>query len=225
MNLLIIPLIPIIAAGIIGFIALFSLIIVVATTDFKEVNMCVLGPKQAGKTTWYNYLRDCHENEPQATDVDEYQDFIVTMNNGKKLKVVKVKDIGGSDNHQENYAENLVKDSNVIFFFFNAKQFLDNNVESNGEPNYQKIVCYRLVAIDKWMQANKKEYKYFNIVMSHADDLGPTKDWKKRETEIKEILRSYDGGAINNNMLEHCSILNCTDKKQLEKLVDKLDIK
>jgi hypothetical protein len=192
--------------------------------SLKKVNMCVLGPKQAGKTTWYNYLRDCHENEPQETDVVEYQKFTVTLNDGRQLRVARGKDIGGGNSLQETEGEGLVKDSNVIFFFFNAKQFLDNNVESNGEPNYQKIVCYRLVAIDKWMQAHEKNYKYFNIVMSHAD-LIPENDRKKRGNEIMEVLRNYDGGAINNDMLEHNFMLNCTDEKQLSTLVNTLKIR
>ena len=181
--LIFIPLIPIIIIGV-GGIASWIYLLLKSISIWKgrrKIYMSVLGMEGAGKTTWYDYLRRENRASEGATSGEvEIGEFTIPYEDDKgtrELTIAKGLDISGARDSQSSYKDQIEK-SDVIFFFFDVKKYLDN-------AEYQKDVHSRLDLIyDYIMEFNKKTNDVY-LIASHK---GKVKDPKKALKQVRDIL-------------------------------------
>ncbi len=91
----------------------------------KNMKMVVLGKAQAGKTSFYNFLKDDDPGNPDQTPGETIiEEFDVKDSEGHIMTIASVKDINGD--YVAKYYKELVEGNDVILFLFDAKQFMTN---------------------------------------------------------------------------------------------------
>lgn len=91
----------------------------------KNMKMVVLGKAQAGKTSFYNFLKDGDPGNPDQTPGETIiEEFDVKDSEGHIMTIASVKDINGD--YVAKYYKELVEGNDVILFLFDAKQFMTN---------------------------------------------------------------------------------------------------
>ncbi|WPC15481.1 hypothetical protein LEQ04_00350 [Riemerella anatipestifer] len=119
---------------------------------FKDVkngdNLCVIGMPQAGETRFLSYLRRI-PFLGVSTDEETHEDFVIRLKNETEINIKKATDLGGMDTYREKYSS-LIEESQYIFFFFNIKQYLEN------EEEYQRKCNSRLLQIFMDFENTKK---------------------------------------------------------------------
>lgn len=182
--LIFIPFIPIIiwgVGGIVSGIAAYFLIKSIWKGRCK-IYMTVLGMEGAGKTTWYDFLRGENRAAEGATSGGvEISEFTIPYKDDKGTRMVTIAkglDISGAETMITEFYKAQIEKSDVIFFFFDVKKYLDN-------AEYQKDVHSRLDLIyDYIMEFNKKT----NDVYLIASHMGKVKDPKKASKQVGDIL-------------------------------------
>ena len=103
-------------------IALIAWIIDKCCDDGKPISICILGQKESGKTTIYDWLKE-GEFVPgyKQTNTDDYEEFEY-----KGLKIAKGQDIGGADTYIYEY-ETRIKNCDICIFVFDVNKFLNDS--------------------------------------------------------------------------------------------------
>ena len=181
----------------------------------KKVKLAILGPNEAGKTTLWNYFAGkpsspiYEQTEGIQTISFKASNIVWTTINPKYFKV-EGPDINGNGDYIRNYWRKIIKNSDMIIFVFNAKNYLDN------EHEYQRDVNQRLQfvksTIDKQTDGNTRKVW---LLGSFADKLKNRKeDWEK----IIDIIKTKPYCDISNNS----ACFNLTNAKELEDYYQKM---
>lgn len=170
----------------------------------KEVGMAVLGIDQSGKTTWYDYLCKTNRNE-KGTTKDDIDAFTLKFDDGKKVHIKDGIDIGGGSVNISPYYENMIKENDVILFFFNAKKYIE-------ETEYMRECNARLDFINKKKHESQKIY----IIMTFADKL---KNRTEAYNKAYELLKSR---PYIKEMTDNFVLINMTDEQEKKELKEKM---
>ena len=191
----------------------------------KEVGMAVLGIDQSGKTTWCDYLCKTNRNE-KGTTKDDIDAFTLKFDDGKKVHINEGINIGGgSVNVSPYYYENMIKENDVILFFFNAKKYIEETEymrECNARLDLinNKIIKYNLYNLynDTSDIINNKrcESKKIYIIMTFADQL---KDRTEAYNKAYELLKSR---PCIKEMTDNFVLINMTDEQEKKELKEKM---
>ncbi|KAA6328032.1 hypothetical protein EZS27_023035 [termite gut metagenome] len=153
---------------------LFPLVgIFAAFWSSDKIGLAVLGMGGAGKTTFYNYLRDKPVSGvyEQTTRI-EYNKFSIELQDGKKITIKKGQDISGEEDFVQPYYESMMKDADIVLFFFDAYEYLHK--EQN--KNYDRETNARI----DFIYEKKRDGLY--IILTHAD-----KFYDKRKKALEDI--------------------------------------
>lgn len=89
---------------------------------YYGTQICVLGPRKAGKTTFLNWLRYVgYITNYRPTNREPYEMFFY-----KEKKIGKGEDIGGGNEFKSEYIDKIEK-CDICIFVFDANQFLNDN--------------------------------------------------------------------------------------------------
>lgn len=164
----------------------------------KKIGMAVLGMKQSGKTTWYNFLTG-DNRVSQTYDSVDIKEISLKFPDGKEARIKEGKDIGGDDGNVSVYYKEMIENNDVVLFFFNAYDYLNDikkQREVNGRLEYikrhldDKMLCYIMTYADKLPDKNSSLNEILNVL---------------KERDLFKMQKGY-------------FLVNATDKNDLEKL-------
>lgn len=214
---------PLIIGGVGG--ALIGTIAIIASGDDaketykgkKLVNLAILGPNAAGKTTLWNYLKGVPSSKTyQETSEKTSMHFVASGITWNAIKsdisergcAFKGYDINGHGDFIRTEWASLVNDSKMILFIFNAYKYL-NNVE------YQRDVNQRLQFVKNCLDKKNDSSTHVWILGSHSDSLRDKKnDWEKIIGMIRQ--KPYSDLSHNN------ACLNLTNSDELKGYFNKM---
>ncbi|MDR7693754.1 hypothetical protein D1Z97_09240 [Riemerella anatipestifer] len=182
---------------------------------FKDVkngdNLCVIGMPQAGKTRFLSYLRRI-PFLGVSTDEETHEDFVIRLKNETEINIKKATDLGGMDTYREKYSS-LIEESQYIFFFFNIKQYLEN------EEEYQRKCNSRLLQIFMDFENTKKSggrKKKIILFGTHKDllTISETEALKK----FKQLIEKKKYKNFKDNVL----LIDTTKDEELKLIVEKI---
>ena len=131
-----------------------------------RIKLSVIGMTGSGKTTLFDAIRNENRaNEEGATDnvgVKLPEKVLEMKINDKTIKISETTDYDGDRTAARNF-KNLIKDSDIIVFVFNAIEFENNTVNKDDERTYQDLFIAKLNAALKSFP--KKEDKKFVLLL------------------------------------------------------------
>lgn len=214
-----------IPAIIVAVIGLFSIIIIIsgdsASDTFKNersVDLAILGPNEAGKTTLWNFLKGSTASKVyQETDGKEALSFVASsiIWNAVKLDepIERLKftgyDINGNGDFIRTDWEKIIEKSNMIIFVFNSYKYLNSE-------DYQRDINQRMQFVYSTVrkQTDGKNRGIW-LLGSYADKLdNKKKDWER----IIGIIKTKPYCDISHNN----ACVNLTNDNELKEYYKKI---
>ena len=152
----------------------------------KNMKMVVLGKAQAGKTSFYNFLKDGDPGNPDQTPVETIiEKFDVKDSENHIMTIPKVTDISGQSDYVAKYYKELVEKNDVILFFFNSKDFMT-------DEEYM-IDVVDLIAMISIYDTESPKSKEVHIVPTFKDEAvsNGISDNSLKERLLTELNRDY----------------------------------
>lgn len=128
-------------------------------------SIAVLGMKGAGKTLFYRLLQHKEYNADADSNTSEkdYGEFIYKTKKGRKIKIMAGLDIGGQPDMAKKHYNDLINQSDTIFFLFDLHNYLN-------EKEYLEDTNARLDYISRHV-SNKSLY----VFCTHMNKIETTK--------------------------------------------------
>lgn len=123
---------------------------VLIRTIFKRIegkSIAVLGMQGAGKTHMLANMQDKEYIPNPTIGVERYERFSISKE-GRDMIINSGKDIGGGVENCSNFYESMIKDSDIVFFLFDAYKYLSSE-------EYQKDAQARLDFIHRKTKVNQ----------------------------------------------------------------------
>jgi GTPase SAR1 family protein len=152
----------------------------------KNMKMVVLGKAQAGKTSFYNFLKDEDPGNPDQTPVETIiEKFDAKDSENHIMTISSVIDISGQWNYVAKYYKELVEKNDVILFFFNSKDFMT-------DEEYM-IDVVDLIAMISIYDTESPKSKEVHIVPTFKDEAvsNGISDNSLKERLLTELNRDY----------------------------------
>lgn len=131
-----------------GTLILGTVIVIIATDkdpvpveNIKKKGICILGPENSGKTQLLSALRNVPYTEYHQSQQEPYKEFPAFLA-GETIAIKAGFDIGGEEFRVKNYPS-LIENSDIIFFTFNAHQYLTNKSYRIREVNSRLYYIHR----------------------------------------------------------------------------------
>jgi len=107
----------------------------------KNMKLAVLGREEAGKTSFYNFLKDGDPGNPDQTPLSDknIEKFQVQDSEGYTFSI-SIIDISGQKEAVASYYKDLVTDYDVILFFFNSEYFMTDEDYSTDVVDRIKVM-------------------------------------------------------------------------------------
>lgn len=107
----------------------------------KNMKLAVLGREEAGKTSFYNFLKDGVPGNPDQTPLSDknIEKFQVQDSEGYTFSI-SIIDISGQKEAVASYYKDLVTDYDVILFFFNSEYFMTDEDYSTDVVDRIKVM-------------------------------------------------------------------------------------
>lgn len=187
-----------------------------------ENKLGIIGMQASGKTRFLSFLRDVEYVE-KNTSKEKYESFTYTTPSGKKILISEGTDIGGGNMYREMY-ENIISESDVIFYFFDIHKYL-NDTQYMRECNSRfhsvaELLCQseeielKLTKdFEKVLKDKKKKIVFF---ATHKDQVGI--DNEKLVEEFKTKLSS----KIYRDLVDYTFPMDTRNKEELSKLTDEI---
>ncbi|WP_318639701.1 GTPase domain-containing protein [Flavobacterium ardleyense] len=209
-NLMIIPFfLPLLAWAAVAIAG--SLLGVGVISMFKgDTNkLGLLGMHASGKTRFLNFLQKVPYIEKNSGR-DDYEEFTFTTENRKKIIIKAGVDIGGGNIYRSSY-NSIIKDSDVVFYFFDIDKYFKNEKTKDNEL-YQRDCNSRFEHV---YSESLKRSNILKVIATHRDNCNLSDDEMK--SKLFEIIRykSYK------SMLENVDFINLTNTGEVKKLVNK----
>ncbi|OYP61063.1 hypothetical protein CIK98_16320 [Prevotella sp. P2-180] len=180
--------------------------------NVKSVNMAILGPNEAGKTTLWNFFRGRPNSKVyQETDGKVELSFLASsiVWNAVKLdesdEKIRFKgfDINGNGDFIRTEWEEMIEKSNMVIFVFNAFKYL-KNVDYQRDINQRMQFVYSTIC----KQTDGKKRGIW-LLGSYADKLA---DKKKAWRRIIDNIKTKPYCEISHNN----ACLNLTNEDELK---------
>lgn len=184
----------------------------------KSVDLAILGPNEAGKTTLWNFFKGRPASKVyKETDGKVALSFVASsiVWNAVKLDEPEEKlrftgyDINGNGDFIRTDWEKLIENSNMIIFVFNSYKYL-NSVDYQRDINQRMQFVYSTVC----KQTDRKKRGIW-LLGSYADKLGnKKKDWES----IIGIIKTKPYCDISHNN----ACVNLTNEDELKEYYKKM---
>lgn len=172
----------------------------------------ILGMQRSGKTRFLSFLRNRRYVE-KSTSRERYPKFVYKTKSGKNIEIEEGADIGGGKEYRNYYAE-IIKKSDVVFYFFDIKQYLDDTAYMR-ECNSRFLYILDDIGISS-EEGYKKSNKKLIFFATHKDQMGLQDD------KLREKLREKLDKKKYKFITDITYFINTTDKRELEELTDKI---
>lgn len=177
----------------------------------KEMKLVVLGKEEAGKTSFYNFLKDGVPGTPSQTAwADPIEGFDVVDSENHTMSICSVKDINGHGDYVAKYYRELVTANDVILFLFNANNFI-------ADQDYREDVVDRVALISTYAD-DKKTLHLVPTFMDEALENGVTDEFLK-----KTLLDSLNSDYKAKKYAESSYILSMHQTNDVNSLTDLRD--
>jgi GTPase SAR1 family protein len=179
--------------------------IIAAFWSSDKIGLAVLGMAGAGKTTFYNHLRNEWITEKGGTGIRPLNEFSVKLKDGKEIIIKKGQDVGGLESFIPQY-ESMMEKANIVLFFFDAYKYLT-------DIQYARYTNARIDFINGKMT----DKKILRTVISYADM------FSDRNQAITDIINSI-GDKYDKFFFDprNYYFVNLTDKREIQNLVNNL---
>ena len=192
------------------FWILITICLVGSLASVDGTKIAVLGMKGAGKTRFYRFLqgKPYSEGEDLETIKEQYEGFTYTKTNGDEIRIRAGYDYGGSKEIAEHTNEQLIAESDTIFFIFDIHAYLKNK-------KYKEDTNARLHFV-----INTIGDKPLFVIGSHVDLLKGDHTVRNTRKELEKYIESngYSDKIKQGNLV----LVDLTDSAELKKVVDKL---
>lgn len=151
------------------------------STPVKGTSIELLGMKQAGKTTFLNWLRYKEFRKTEQTITDKYDSFYFYA-----IEIIEGVDIGGDKEYIRKYYNDKIVNGDIVIFIFNASLFLSN------KEHREEVLDRAYFIWEKLETKNNKEQKY-HILATHYDKTGIKNpdDCVKRIIALSDNLKEF----------------------------------
>lgn len=175
---------PTVVGGIVLALPVYIILQKIILTE--NIKLAVLGREQAGKTSFYNFLKEGKPGDPDQTPLEnEIEKFETHDSEGHTIKIHKVKDISGQKEFVARYYKELVTDYDVILFFFNSKDFMTDEDYSTDVVDRISVMAHH---INPTKDSNNKSVYIVPTFKDEAEADGITDD--KLLKELYNKLRA-----------------------------------
>ena len=230
------PIIPILIWA--GGILLGGFGVAAAAGAFKDRNknkLGILGMPAAGKTRFLSFLRNVPYKEGQ-TSRSPYKEFTYPLSDSKNIIIKSGVDIGGANTYRSDY-NNILKESDVILYFFDIDKYLSSSdhieYQRNCNSRFDHIYTVIKKHNDEFRKAdeafakdkkdaslkeklNNLKSKHLMVIASHKDKCSYTNIEMKRKFDDLVQSKSYK------EMLKDVQFVNLTDSSETKNLINKI---
>lgn len=208
------PLVPILIAAVTALTGGLTIILSMKSKKVKGKSWCVLGPKAAGKTQFTCLMRGVDYKGYEATTQEKYVNFDCAIN-GECYHVSQITDISGDESVIKSFYEELILQSDVIVFVFDAKKYFsdDNEYLYRKKEVYGRL--YRIAEIEE-----KLGQRETIVLATHRDELS-----KEQQNTFFNTVVNNAGEKSKKLLLYNFFLIDCTSKKEFNKLLHKIKIK
>ena len=176
-----------------------------------KIGMAVLGMTQSGKTLWYDFLSGSKRGGKTQTsggvDVDSF-DLMCGKEHVATIK--KGTDIAGGDLNVHKFYENMIRENDFIFFFFDAEEYLYGHPKCEKDIKYDRDVNARLDLIYKYIDSKK-----FLLILTHVDKL------TDKDADVNEIINQISNKSYG-KLAKYYYSVNMMDEGEKENLKNKI---
>lgn len=181
----------------------------------KIISLGVLGMLKAGKTQFYNSLKEVNYDEYRASNVEKYQEFVFETEN-KLIFIESGYDIGGNEIYIKEHYEDIINEKDVIVFIFDVKQYLEKLEYSQNVRDRLNFILKKMD--EKYLKIESKNVKYkkFLLIGSHYDQLSE----EQRSLTMVNLHKSVEGKKIA-ELFHDIYLTNLKDRNALLVIIDK----
>src|SRR5690606_26583032 len=140
----------------------------------------------SGKTRFLSYLRNIPFVDKRTGRMG-YEEFIHTLNDGKKITICSGVDIGGGDNYRADY-DTILDNADVILYFFDIDKYLRNEMDLESNILYQRSCNSRFEHIYSRVKLSKKPVL---IIATHTDKCNLSESAMKQKFDALASNKSY----------------------------------
>lgn len=197
------PIVPIV----ISLIGLLTTIIIIGKPKRVEGGkIAILGMQGAGKTQFLANIRGLAYSKYDATVGNNNIDSFKIQLGNRIVKIKKANDIGGGEELIKNYYKDLMSNSDIIFFFFNSYEYIN-------EIKYRNDTQARLEFVNRYRGG-----KATVIFATFADKFRNKSNRKDAYSKIFESVQSKDYAEI---FKYNFFVLDMRERDKLMELLNK----
>lgn len=182
-----------------------------AFDDPKKNKLGLLGMQVSGKTRFLSYIRNIPYVD-KRTGRSDYEEFIYTLSDGKKITICSGVDIGGGDNYRVDY-DTILDNADVILYFFDIDKYLRNEIDLESNILYQRSCNSRFEHIYSRVKLSKK---LVIVIATHTDKCNLSESAMKQKFDALASNKSYK------DMLKEVEYVNLTNRNEIKNLVNKI---
>mgnify|MGYP003467644409 CR=1 FL=1 len=179
--------------------------------DPKKNKLGLLGMQISGKTRFLSYLRNIKFVEHRSGR-NKYEEFIHTLNNGKKITICSGVDIAGGEQYRVDY-DKIIKESDVVLYFFDIDKYLRNEIDLETKILYQRSCNSRFEHIYSRIKSSQKSIL---VIATHTDKCNLSENAMKQQFDCLISNKSYK------EMLKGIEYVNLTNPSEIKSLVNKI---
>lgn len=216
------PLIPVLWSA--GGVVITGIIALILAYRFKGKNIVALGPRQAGKTTFQNFIRGLNSDEPtlRTHSVEILPKAIFEFPDGEKIRISEGTDVqGGDDSDAKKHWENVYLNCEICYYIFEA-----NKIYPVIDQKYFDVMSYEIKTIKLWIKELNEKNKVVKIfIIGSKVDLiegfGKLSDSEKQEVKDNIYRNIVELIKILNIDLSHFFVANLLEKKDVTRVLSK----
>lgn len=203
---------PLIGWGVVALAGLFTAAGFAGFWDDPQKNkLGLLGMQISGKTRFLSYLRNIPFVDKRSGR-NHYEEFIHTLNDGKKITICSGVDIGGGDNYRVDY-DTILDNADVILYFFDIDKYLRNEMDLESNILYQRSCNSRFEHIYSRVKLSKK---LVLVIATHTDKCHLSESAMKQKFDVLTSNKSYK------DMLKGVEYVDLTNRNEIKNLVNKI---
>lgn len=204
--------IPFLIWGAVALAGIFTVAGIAGAFDDPQKNkLGILGMQISGKTRFLSFLRNIPYVD-KRTGRSDYEEFIYTLSDGKKITICSGVDIGGGDNYRVDY-DTILDNADVILYFFDIDKYLRNEIDLESNILYQRSCNSRFEHIYSKVKSSKKPVL---VIATHTDKCNLSESVMKQKFDALVSNKSYK------DMLKGVEYVNLTNNGETRNLVNKI---
>lgn len=183
----------------------------------QSIKICALGERDTGKTRWYKYIKEgkLPTRDDETPTKIPYSEFSFSLQNGKTIHIARGYDYSGERGNQDLLYRRLADENDIIFYFINLKEYIENEENRKDVNSGIDIVIGR-----------ENDRKLIYLVLTHADEACGG-DYKKSEKAFCALMKKRCNqnpvfAAHCNTLMQNYAILNTFKEEDMKNFREKI---